>query len=213
MKYFILILSILAISNCKTDCPPDNKTGTLELADETKAFNPYVGDEHLFFKNDAGDEIELYAPDGLVIGQDNLCYEVTCTEPKFGSPTSCNYYEAESNRIFFTDDNQDIGFDLALFSEVLRQNETLFFDEVMMSFSTENANGLGAIVSKVRFSEPYDSTEFNIQNWLTFLPEVYDFVDVYVYEGEFLNFFYTKELGLVGFEVDGDTWLLDRIER
>ena len=82
-----------------------------------------------------------------------------------------------------------------------------------MSFSTENANGQGALVSKIRFSEPYDSTELNIQNWLTFLPEVYDFVEVYVYEGEFLNFFYTKELGLAGFEVDGDTWLLDRIER
>lgn len=214
MKYFLVFLTMFTFSNCRLNkCPPDEKTGSIELDSSTRAFNPYVGDEHLFFKNQDGEEIELYAPDGLTESIDHLCYEVTCTEVEFGSPSSCNYYDAESNRINFVNDEQELLFDLALFSEVLRQDETLFFDEVRMGLSTIDAFGSASTVSKIRFTEPYDSSELNIQEWLTFEPEVYDFSDVYVYEGEFLSFYYTKEMGLVGFELDSDIWWLDRIER
>lgn len=210
----VFTLSILTFSNCKTDCPPDKKTGSIQLDDATKAFNPYFGDERLYFKNEAGtEEIKLEAPDGLVTSTDHLCYEVICTDIKFGSPTSCNYYEAESQRINFVNDQRQLLFDLALFSEVLRQDETLFYDEVSMSLSGETINGAAATVSKLRFSEPYDSTELNVQEWLTFEPEVFEFSNVYVYEGEFLSFYYTKEQGLVGFTFQEEYWWLDRIER
>ena len=209
-----LSLAVLTFSNCKTDCPPDEKTGSIQLDDATRAFNPYIGDERLFFKNEAAtEEIALHSPDGLTTNTEHLCYEVICTEVKFGSPTSCKYYEAESQRINFVDDDHQLLFDLVFFSEVLRQNEPLFFDEVKLSLSTEDTNDAAATVSKIRFSEPYDSTELNIQEWLTFVPEVFEFSNVYVHEGEFLSFFFTKEQGLVGFTFQNEYWWLDRIER
>ena len=107
---------------------------------------------------------------------------------------------------------------MGLYTENLREGEELLYDKLTVGMMEIGSIGRLELVTKVRFSAPYDASEFNISDEAIQVGTVqilsHSFTNVWssrAFDGRIIYF--NKELGVVGFN-DGTEWYyLSRIIR
>ncbi len=193
-------------------CPPSEQTGELALGSVAKAFFNYDGSETLVFLNDQGQEMRFMAPEGKFISSDELCYRTTCTEAEFGSPSSCEFVAAESERYTFFNEDNTVVIDLLLFSDVYDYGMDDFYDAFQAGFSFGNPSISAVHVLEPRFTGTFEPETLEIidvleeQASLTLLDKT--FTDVLVFEEGTLGIYVKPNVGVVGFRTADNTWVI-----
>lgn len=206
----LILLTPLLWTAC--GCPPDEKTGELTLGDAARAFLNYDGSETLVFKNSNAAELRFTAIRGKESGEDQLCYRTTCTEAKFNSPSSCEYYAAESERVSFFSEDNSVVLDLLLYSEVYDYGTAQFYDAFKLGFSFGTPSIVGHHILEARFSGEFDVTTlgltdlFRSEASVVLNGEIYN--DILVYEENSLAVYIEPGTGVIGFKNATDTWTL-----
>ena len=127
-RIFGILLLFTALLWNACGCPPDEQTGELTLGTAAKNFLDYEGNETLIFQNSSGTQLSFTAIKGKEVSEDQLCYRTTCTEAKYNSPSSCEYYIAESERFGFFSEDNNVVLDLLLYSDVYDYGTADFYD-------------------------------------------------------------------------------------
>lgn len=219
MKYLIVFIVLIAITatffSCKTTCPPDKKIGDILLAPESLTYIPYTGDEKLIFKNDAGDEV-VFTSTGFSKEKNRVSIHKICTEVKFDGKSTYEYYEGGNKSIVFFANNK-YALNIGIFTNTLRPEQELFYDQMRVDLNTEGTVGTFDLITKVRFTESHEDSEFYILNPVVNIDSITlgntTYHDVLASKSEeFGQIFYTKEKGLVGFYDWSVLYHLDRIE-
>lgn len=213
---FSLILTLFLCSCKKNVCPPDKKLGDLALRAETLGYNPYDGNEKLIFKNTQGDSLTLLAPAGKKVTFDQLCIKNICTEPKIKGNSTCEYYDSETHRLIFKDDDQTTLIDILFYTKVYEEDSQDFYSLMRISFSKVNYITQASKITDIQFvgnfieSETGISQFFLVKNSIALNGKEYS--DVLAAEADDSKIYYSKEQGVVGFQTPETTWNLDRIE-
>ena len=213
MKYFPIYALSLALLWAGCNCPPNEQVGDLSLGDPAKAFLPYDGSETLTFVDETGANMAFTLPRGQETFSDQLCIRTICTEAKFNSPSSCEYYAAESRRFSFFSDGNEAVLDLLLYSDVYNYNSTDFYDALQVAFSIGTPSiEAGAIVEQ-RFTGDFVENETSVQDFFVLTPTLTlnsrDFTDVLVYEEGNLGVYVQEGVGVIGFKNAEHTWVLE----
>ena len=219
MKYLIIIAIFIAIVfsfvSCHTTCPPDEKIGDISLDPESLTYIPYTGEEKLIFKNSAGEEA-VFTTSGFSKEKNRVSVHKLCTEVKFDGKSTYQYYEGGGKSIvFFSDKNYALN--IGIYTDIIRPEQELFYDKMMVSLNKEGSIGTFQLVTKIRFSEPYDESEIYINSPVIEMDSITlgdtTYYDVLASKPEeFGQIFYTKEKGLIGFNDWSEQYYLDRIE-
>ncbi len=217
LLFFISLIVLLSSAACRKECPPDKKIGDMPLSEKSLQFFAYSGNPKLIFKDELGQELVFTSPDGVLTETDKISVYKQCTEVKFDGQSTYKYFEGESKKIVFFSNPAEFAIDLGLYTTILRPEEELFYDKLVLSVMEEGSIGHGELVTDIRFTESYDESEFNISDPLTFIDtltlngqlftEVYQTDD---FDGR--QVYYNKEKGVVGFKTTSKTYHLDRIE-
>lgn len=206
----LLIVALLAWSGC--NCPPDEKVGDLTLTDGSLSFLPYDGNEVLTFIDEAGNTLELSTPNGIETQENQLCTRTTCTEARYGSPSSCEYYAAESRRYTFNSSDQNIVIDLLLYTEVYQRSEATFYDALQAAFSSGTASIVGHHLIEGRFSEEINLSNINLTDFFTALDQLelngVSFTNILQYQEGDLALYIQEGTGLIGFKNADHTWVI-----
>jgi hypothetical protein len=206
----VLILAALCWNAC--GCPPDEKTGTLNLTAAAQAFLPYQGSETLRFTDETGAELILQAPRGQELKTDQLCYRTTCTEAKFDTPSSCEYYDADSRRYTFFGAENTVVIDLLVYSEVYRRGMPDFYDALQVGFAFGAPSIVGQHIIEARFAEPLDTTKLGISDFFQERPTLVlngqTFSNVLAYEEGPLGIYIEQRTGIIGFRNTEHTWVV-----
>jgi hypothetical protein len=202
-------LALTLLTTC--NCPPSEQVGTLALGAEALDFLPYDGSETLRFVAGDGSEMTFTAPRGEEINSDELCIRTTCTEARLGSPSSCDYYAAESRRYsYFADDNQGV-IDFLLYSELYTYNTTDFFDVCLVALSIGSPSMEATRVIAPRFTGDFDPRDTELMDQLELRASItlngQAFTDVLTLERNGLAVYLQEGNGLIGFRANGQTWL------
>lgn len=206
----LILFSPLLWTAC--GCPPDEKTGELALSDAARDFLNYDGSETLVFKNASAAEIRFTTIRGKEVKEDQLCYRTTCTEAKFNSPSSCEYYAAESVRFSFFSEDNNVVLDLLLYSDVYDYGTAEFYDAFQLGFSFGTPSILGHHIIEARFSGDFDIGTLGITDFfrpeasIVLNGEIYN--DILVYEENSLAVYIEQGRGIVGFKSAEETWTL-----
>ncbi|MEL7222138.1 MAG: hypothetical protein AAGJ93_12520, partial [Bacteroidota bacterium] len=203
-KLFSLLLGgiLLAWSSCS--CPPNEKVGDLTLTETAIAFLPYDGNEVLTFVDETGTELKLQTLNGRETQENQLCTRTTCTEASYGSPSSCEYYAAESRRYTFNNEDQTILIDLLLYTEVYERNDATFYDALQAAFSAGTPNIVGHHLIEGRFDDAINLSNINLTDFLTPVENIElngtPFTDILQYEEGELALYLQAGTGIIGFK-------------
>lgn len=207
----ILFLLALGLFWQSCSCPPDEQTGEITLSELSLQLLPYDGSETLSFLDETGASLELNAPRGEEISTDQLCYRTTCTEAKFNSPSSCEYYAAESRRYSFFATNNSIVLDLLVYSEVYKYGEPQFYDALQIAFSSGTPSIEATYVIEPRFTGEFVMADLNINRFLMEQESVelngQTFMNVLVHEEGNLAIYLQEGVGVIGFKDANHTWV------
>lgn len=208
---FMLFLAIgLFWQSCS--CPPDEQTGEISLTELSLQILPYDGSETLSFLDEMGVPLDLTAPRGEEINTDQLCYRTTCTEAKFDSPSSCEYYAAESRRYSYFSSDNSIVIDLLVYSDVYEYGEPLFYDALQVAFSSGSPSIEAGYAIEPRFTGEFATTELGINRFLMEQESVelngQSFTDVLVHEEGNLAIYLQEGVGVIAFKDANHTWVL-----
>lgn len=215
MQKIILLFSFISFttfSTCRFNCPPDEKKGDIELTDNTLAFLPYTGSESIILTNAQGDEITLSSIDGMINSTNKLCYKTTCEELRYGSPSSCEYYDSEAIQLNFSNAIDTILLAVTLHSAYLRKDEPMFYDVFQLSLSAGNYIGLGRINTDFRGNSTQSSDYIETDRIMTPNADWHNFNNVFKAIDGDLIFYWNKELGFLGYQTPSKEWWLDRVE-
>ena len=220
-KYFVLSLVAILItfaSACDNTCPPNEKIGTIDLSDTTKLFIPasYLAEKVQVFENNSGAEIKLILSEQNQ-QIDKLCIETICTEPVFDGESTCKYFDASSHRFIYANEQSSILLDLLFSMEIAKPKAVSFYDIMTVGMSTENnLFAYSQFISDVRFEDSSIVPTVSSNVEMQLLPEVVlldsTFTNVYANEMDLLKTYFTRENGLVGFDLDGQLWRLVSVE-
>lgn len=204
--YLLLLSASLFWGGC--NCPPNEKQGDLALSSEAAAFLSYSGVETLVFVDEAGGTMSFTAPRGAVFASDQLCYKTICTEARFGSPSSCDYYSAESRRYtYFNADNTEV-LDVLVYSDVYKYGNPNFYDALQVGYASLSARHLIAN----RSSEPILPGELMLgatfEQRATLELNGRAFTDVLAYEEGALGVYVKPGEGVIGFKDAAHTWVI-----
>ncbi len=193
-------------------CPPSEQTGELALGTLAKSFFIYDGTEVLVFQNEMREEERFRAPEGQFISSDELCYRTTCTEASFGSPSSCEFVAAESERYTFFNEDNTVVLDLLLFSDVYDYGTDEFYDAMQAGFSFGTPSISGIHLLEPRFTGTFEPETlelmdvFEEQAALTLNDKT--FTNVHSYEDGSFGIYIEPGLGVIGFKTADHTWVL-----
>jgi hypothetical protein len=208
--YLVSVGAVLAWSAC--NCPPNEKVGELSLTEAAQLFLPYDGSEVLTFMDEAGTSLQLTAPDGRKVEENQLCTRTTCTEAKYGSPSSCEYYAAESRRYTFTSSDQSLVIDLLLYTEVYQRSEVTFYDALQAAFSFGTPSIVGHHLIEGRFSGEINLLNISLTDFFTLEENLMingqPFEDVLRYEEGDLALYLKEGVGIVGFKNGAHSWVI-----
>ena len=208
------LVVILILLGAACSCPSDEKVGDLNLTAAAQAFLPYNGNEELVFIDETGQSLQLTVPQGREVQENRLCTRTTCTEAKFGSPSSCEYYAAESHRYTFRNADGDMVIDLLLYTEVYKRTDATFYDAFQVAFSTGTSSIVGHHVIEGRFSEPIMLSEINLTDFFTeeanLVLNNQSFDQVLRYEEGELAIYVKEGVGVVGFKNAEHSWVLQQ---
>lgn len=204
--YLLLLSASFYLGACS--CPPNEKQGDLTLGTEAAAFLPYSGAETLVFVDETGGTMSFTAPRGAEFANDQLCYKTICTEAKFGSPSSCDYYSAESRRYtYFNSGNTEV-LDVLVYSDVYKYGNPHFYDALQVGYGSLSVRHLIAN----RSSDPIVPTELTLGSVFearaTLELNGRTFTDVLAYEEGALGIYVKPGEGVVGFKNATHTWVI-----
>lgn len=204
-----LCTGLLLLAGC--NCPPDEQVGNLALSTEALDFLPYTGAETLTFRAEDGSEIRFSAPRSEEINNDRLCIRTICTEAKFGSPSSCDYYAAESRRYSYFSEDNDAVLDLVLYSELYNYNTTDFYDLCLVSLSYGEPAMEASHIIVPRFTGGFDPDDTDIVDQMEERANVTlqdsTFTNVLTREEGDLAVYLQPGQGVIGFKGGGKTWV------
>jgi hypothetical protein len=210
IRFYLLLIPALLWSACS--CPPDEKEGELDLSAEALAFLPYDNATKLTFLDEADNPLVLSLARGEEIERDQLCVRTTCTEARYGSPSSCAYYEAESRRYTFFSADNTVALDVLLYSDVYEYGTPEFFDalQVGLSIGTPSISGHHPIM--VRFPDPDPAKQpltdlFEVREDLSLNGK--SFRNILTYEEGGLGIYVEAGVGVIGFKNSEHTWVLE----
>lgn len=206
----LLLWPVLLIGACT--CPPDEKTDSLSLSSEARAFVPYTGQETLTFDAPDGQSLTFTAPKGEEVGEDRLCTRNICTAVSFGSPSSCEYTGAESRRYtYFTADNNAV-LDVLVYSGQNEANSTDWFDAVQVAFSAGTPSTAAHHIINQRFTGTLKTTELGISRYFNPLDSIRIngqlFTHVLQLQEGSLGVYMQPTKGVVALTSGGKNWLL-----
>lgn len=207
---FLFLLTVgLLWQSCS--CPPDEQTGEISLAERSLQILPYDGAETLSFLDETGASLELTAPRGEELNSDQLCYRTTCTEAKFNSPSSCEYYSAESRRYSFFAADNSIVLDLLVYSDVYKYGEPLFYDALQVAFSSGTPSIEATYVIEPRFTGEFITADLGINRFLmeqaTLELNGQTFTNILIHEEGNLAIYLQEGVGVIGFKDANHTWV------
>ena len=223
MKKVIILsfISLLLIGACTINCPDDEKIGAISLTEQSLAFFPYKGDQKLVFKSDEGEEIRFSSDDGGVHTESyKISIYKTCSEFKYDGGSSYEYFEGENKHAVYFCQDPPLSFNIGLYTTILRPEQELFFDKLLVDVMSVGSVGRGEIATDIRFTEHYEEQELNFNAPMQFTDEVtlngVTYTNVYKSKlFEQAQIFYTKSQGLVGFttnDAESKTYNLIGIE-
>ena len=211
-RIFGILLLFTALLWNACGCPPDEQTGELALGPAAKNFLDYEGNETLVFENSSGAQLSFTAIKGKEVSEDQLCYRTTCTEAKYNSPSSCEYYIAESERFGFFSDDNNVVLDLLLYSDVYDYGTADFYDAFQLGFSFGNPSITGHHVLEARFSGTFDISTLGITDFFRSEASIVlngeTYTDLLVFEKNALAVYIEPGKGIIGFKKAEDTWTL-----
>lgn len=211
-RIFAILILLTSLFWTACGCPPDEKTGELVLSDAARDFLHYDGSETLVFKNASAAELRFTAIRGKEVKEDQLCYRTTCTEAKYNSPSSCEYYTAESERFGFFSEDNNVVLDLLVYSDVYDYGTAEFYDAFQLGFSFGAPSISGHHIIEARFSGDFDINTLGITDFfrqeasVVLNGETYN--DILVYEENSLAVYIEPGTGVISFKNAQDTWTL-----
>lgn len=194
------------------NCPPSEQMGELALGNAAQSFLNYDGSETLVFRNDQGEEMRFMAPEGKLLTSDELCYRTTCTEAEFGSPSSCEFVAADSERYTFFNEDNTVVIDMLLYSDVYDYGTAEFYDAFQAGFSFGSPSIIAVHVLEARFTGTFEPQTLELtdvleeQASLTLVDKT--FMDVLVYEEGSLSIYMQPGVGVIGFRTADNTWVI-----
>lgn len=208
LKLLFALTALTLYSAC--NCPPDEETGVLELSAAAKTFAPYDGRDTLTFIGENGERYTLTLPDGEVSATDQICVRTICTEARFGSPSSCAYFSAESRRYTYRSNDGQAVLDILLYSALHKRNTEDFFDALNIGWSAGTGSTLAGWVIEKRFPGELDPGNTGIANFFTprdtILLNGRLFTNILAWEEDELAVYFQAGLGPVGLRAAGKTW-------
>jgi hypothetical protein len=133
VKIVIILFAVLTISCESNQCGEDVNLGKLELAEKTRNFVPYSGNETLIFEDNNGNKHILTSKEGRELIDTKLVLSTLCWGDFaiLNSDDQEEYYESQNEQIVFYDQfgNQifyirlDIGFE-----EADQSSEVVIYD-------------------------------------------------------------------------------------
>ncbi|RME92710.1 MAG: hypothetical protein D6772_16665 [Bacteroidetes bacterium] len=210
IRSYLLLLPAFLWAACS--CPPDEKEGDLSLSDQAVAFLNYDNDTELTFVDETGTPLVLSLSRGEEVSTDRLCVRTTCTEAKFGSPSSCAYYAAESRRYTFFSADNEVALDVLLYSDVYQYGKAEFLDALQVGLSIGIPSITGRHLIVTRFADPNPDIVpltdlFEETTELTLNGKA--FTDLLRYEEGNLAIYVKPGLGVIGFKNAEHTWVLE----
>ena len=211
-KIFFLSLFAISLFCLGCNCPDDEQKGELNLEQRTQDFVTYDGTETLVFVDETGATISLTAPRGMEVEMGKLCYRTTCTEAKYGSPSSCDYYNTESRRFtYFSDDNQ-IVLDVLLYSDNYGYGMPEFYDALQVGYSNGTPGFLAQYLIKVRVEGTIDPKKITLSDLFEERQEIElngkIFTDILLFEEGSLGLYFKEGQGVIGFKNTEHTWII-----
>lgn len=208
----MLLLPLVALwQGC--GCPPNERVGGVELAQETLEAVPYTGNEQLRFVDQAGEVLVLSAPLGLASQSTVLCVRKICTEKKFDGKSTCEFFEGQARSMVFRDASQNFVLEVAMTTAVYGAYTRQFYDYFRVSLSALNYISQGGSITKVRFEGGVDMAQTEVQRHFVSLASVTlngrVFTDVLAQESDQMKLYYSIPLGLLGFSTPENTWVLE----
>jgi hypothetical protein len=209
----LLICLFTLMTGLACNCPPDEEIGQLGLSEASRHFLPYDGTETLRFVNDSGQAMAFSAPRGEEAGQDQLCVNIICTEARFNSPSSCEYYLTDNLRYIFVSDDKERLLDLAVFTGLYEWETEHFFDALQASYSSGTPSIQAGQVIEQRFDGTFVPEETNITNLMQKRESVElngtVFTDVWSFEQDNLGFYLQPGKGVIALKENSQVWVLE----
>ena len=203
----------LLLSCVSCSCPPDEEIGQISLSAAGMDFLPYDGTETLRFSNANGQVWTFSAPRGEEKGQDQLCVNIICSEARFNSPSSCEYFLADNVRYIFVSDDDERLIDLAIFTGLFEWETEHFFDAIQASYSSGTPSIQAGQVIEQRFDGSFTPEETSITNLMQKLESIElngkTFSDVWHYEQDNLGFYIKPGTGVIALKENSQVWVLE----
>lgn len=205
-----LLLSLL-LASCR--CPPDKEMGQLSLTPAALDFLPYDGSEVLRFTSViTGETITFRAPRGEERGTDQVCVRIICSEARYNSPSSCEYFLADNLRYIFVSDDQQRLIDLSIYTNLYQQDTENFFDAVQLSYSSGTPSIQASSLIEQRFSGPFEAEE-RFSNLMLLRPTLEINGDIYTdvlsFRQNNLGFYLQAGKGVIALEENTQFWVLE----
>lgn len=213
LKSLYLSCLVAFLSGTACNCPPDEEIGRLGLSGAGQSFLPYDGTESLRFVNTSGQVLTFNAPRGEEAGQDQLCVNIICTEARFNSPSSCEYFLTDNLRYIFVSDDNERLLDLAVFTGLYEWETEHFFDATQISYSSGTPSIQAGYVIEQRFTGSLIPEETSINNLMQERATVElngtTFNDVLSFEQDNLGFFLQAGKGVIAIRENSQFWVLE----
>jgi hypothetical protein len=215
-NFLIIFLSVCVFTTCRvSECGSDIRLGGYQLADESKQYIPYIGNEILVFIDEKGVEHTLHSTKGLELTETRSIARATCNNGFLD--TQYEYYDSQREDIVFIDSfgNQIFFVDLLTHIENDKNTDLCVIYDFLLVDSGINGdfNGQIRIVTKERNNQ-LNSIQRDKLNLSEFIGDtiLYDREFRNVYKGkvsENRNIYYNKEKGVIAFEISIDKhWVL-----
>jgi len=213
----ILLLVSIILQACGPKCPPSQKIGAVQLDSESMSYFPYRTDDTLVFKNTGGNMLKFYQPEGVRQTKNMIAVKKLCSEFKFDGKSTYKYYEGVGKSVWFKSDT-GYSVNIGLLTDNLPNFKNLLYDKLIVGMMKTGSIGRFELVTKKRFSQSVNPSEFNITNKPHFMNSIQIGAKTFhrVWASDNIDgriIYYNKSQGLVGFSDGQNTYYLDEIIR
>lgn len=208
---FYCTLSILLLA-VACSCPPDEEIGQIGLSETARGFLPYDGSETLVFADEDGNTLQFAAPRGEEKGSDQVCIRTTCTEARFNSPSSCEYFKADNLRYVFVSEDRERLIDLLVYTLLYQRETENFYDALQVSYASGPPSFVADWLLATRFNGSIDIADTPLNNLMTLEEELTlngeVFTAVLRFQQNGLGIYLQAEKGVIALQEADRIWLL-----
>lgn len=211
-KFFLLSFLFFSFFLLGCSCPDDERKGEIKLEQKAQEFVTYDGTETLIFEDEIGNTLSFTASRGMEVKLDKLCYHTTCTEAKYDSPSSCEYYDAESRRFTFFSDNNQIVLDVLLFSDHYGFGKPEFYDALQVGYSNGTPSFSAHHLIEARIEGPVELENISLSDLFEEKADIElngrIFTNILSFEEGALALYFKEGQGVIGFKNTEHTWVI-----